>query len=40
LFICAKNLLVEAKAIQLFITTRAPWRSVICAGGQRVTAAR
>src|SRR5262249_25538343 len=29
LFICAKNLLVEAKAVQLFITTRAPCRRVM-----------
>jgi hypothetical protein len=29
-----------AYSIQVFITTRAPWRSVICAAGQRATAAR
>src|SRR5262245_55708935 len=35
LFICAKDLLFEAKAVQLFITTRAPCRRVMRALGQR-----
>jgi hypothetical protein len=29
-----------AYSVQVFITTRAPWRSLIRAAGQRVTAAR
>jgi hypothetical protein len=30
----------RAYSVQLFITTRAPWRSVIRVAGQRATAAR
>jgi len=30
----------SAYSVQLFITTRAPWRNVIRAAGQRATAAR